>query len=363
MKIVYSFNKKGFEARFWEREITAASTDSVEFIPFNHDPYLDVVRYIRAQLLDNLYYERNTSLMRMYADIERVLSRAHADVLVVDNCPPYHPEFLRGLPVYRVLRVNDGPLAAYDRDFAYLHAYDHVLYHSAAYSRDLTMPQKLEYCGAKRHDFWPLALFDSAFDQNISETELFSGRRDVDVVFIGSFARGKMPVLAQMKKYFGRRCVMHGLINFPKNVYFNFKYGFPGWMSPMPMEQFATLYRRSKIGFNIHNRGKYTVGNFRLFELPANGVMQVSDGGEYLSQFFEPGREIILADETDAMISRIDYYLTREKERHELARAGYRAVMSRHRFKPRMSELESLVRTGMRIDREARGDAVRRSMS
>lgn len=131
----------------------------------------------------------------------------------------------------------------------------------------------------------------------------------------------------------------------------------------MPMEQFATLYRRSKIGFNIHNRGKYTVGNFRLFELPANGVMQVSDGGEYLSQFFEPGREIILADETDAMISRIDYYLTREKERHELARAGYRAVMSRHRFKPRMSELESLVRTGMRIDREARGDAVRRSMS
>jgi len=36
MKIVYSFNKTGFEAQCWEREIHGASNKQHEFIPFNH---------------------------------------------------------------------------------------------------------------------------------------------------------------------------------------------------------------------------------------------------------------------------------------------------------------------------------------
>jgi spore maturation protein CgeB len=347
MKLVYSFNKKGREAQIWERELAESSTSTLEVIPFNHDGYLDTNRYLRAQLLDNLYFERSDGLLRLYADIERLLARSGADVLMVDNCPPYHPEFLRTLAAYKVLRVNDGPLAAYDRDFAYLHAYDHVLYHSAAYSKDLTMGQKLNYCRARRHDLWPLALFDAAFDVNLTESDLFCARREIDVVFVGSFARGKMAELARIKKHFGRRCVMHGLTSPLRNVYFNVKYGFPGWMTPIPIDEFYRLYRRSKIGFNIHNRGKYTVGNFRLFELPANGAMQVSDGGEYLQQFFKPDEEIIGADDTDAIIGKTEYFLSHDKERCDVAVMGYRAVMARHRFKSRMQELESLLRLGI----------------
>jgi spore maturation protein CgeB len=353
VKVIYSFNKKGREAQIWERELAESSASAIEVIPFNHDPYLDVRRYMRAQLLDNLYYEQAAGLVRLYSDIEALLSRSGADVLLVDNCPPYHPEFLRRLSQYKVLRVNDGPLAAYDRDFAYLHAYDHVLYHSDAYSKDLTMSEKLEYCKAKRHDLWPLALFDAAFDGNLSERELFSLRRDVDVAFVGSFTRGKMPELARIKKYFGRRCVMHGLTSPLRNVYFNLKFGFPGWMTPLRIDDFARLYRRSKIGFNIHNRGKYTVGNFRLFELPANGAMQVSDGGEFLQQFFTPEEEIICADDTETMLGKIDYFLSHDAERESIAISGYRAVMARHRFKSRVIELERLLRPGI-VDKQSR---------
>jgi spore maturation protein CgeB len=349
MRVVYSYNKMGVEAAIWEKEIAAASTPEIQFIPFNHDPYLKVNHYLRAQLLDNLYYERSAGLLRLYGDIEHVLANARADVLLVDNCPPYHPEFLRTLPVYRVLRTSDGPMAAYDRDFAYLHAYDHVLYHSPAYSRDLTMAQKLDYYGAKRHNLWPLAVFDAAFDPALSESELFGLKRDVDVAFIGSFARGKMATLSRIKKHFGRRCVMHGWTTFLRNVYFNVKHGFPGWMTVVPFEEFGALYRRAKIGFNIHNRGKYTVGNYRLFDLPANGAMQVSDGGEFLQTFFEVDREIVRADETDDMIAKIEYFLTHETQRREIAIAGYRAVIRRHRFKTRMLELKSLLEAGMQV--------------
>ncbi len=96
MRVVYSFNKKGHEAAFWQEEILGASADGVEFIPFNHDPYMDVSSYLRAQLLDNIYFERALPLLKLYSDLEALLARTSADVLLVDNCPPYHPSFCAG---------------------------------------------------------------------------------------------------------------------------------------------------------------------------------------------------------------------------------------------------------------------------
>lgn len=342
IKVIYSFNKVGLEAELWEREIPRASSARVKLIPFNHHRYLDPYRYVRAQLLDNLYFERDPDLLRMYADIKEQLHLHGAKVLLVDNCPPYHPEFLRELPVYKVLRTSDGPISAYDRDFAYVHAYDHVLFHSPAYSRDLTMAEKLRYCGARRFDLWPMWLFDSAFDVSRDETNILSSPRPVDVAFVGALHVGKMEELALIKRHFRSRCAMHGLANLKRNVYFNLRYGMPGWIRPIRMDEYVSLYQRTKIGFNIHNRGKYTVGNFRMFELPANGVMQVSDGSEYLDHFFAPD-EIVGADDVGRMIERIEYFLGHEKERREMALQGYRAALGRHRISHRIEHLADLL--------------------
>lgn len=343
MKILYSFNKRGFEAEYWTREIAAASTRDIEFIPFNHDPYLDTQRYVRAQLLDNLYYREESGLLRMYADLKQLLAREKPDVLLVDNCPPYHPEFLKTLDIYKALRICDGPAAAYDRDFAYLHAYDHVLYHSPAYSRDLTMPEKLQYCGAKRHDFWPLALFDAFFDTSLNEPDVAALQRDIDVIFVGALYPDKMPLLAAVKKAFGKRFQIHGIASFKRNAYFNLKYGFPQWVRPIRFEDYVPLYKRAKIGVNSHLRGKYTVGSYRMFDLPGNGVAQITDGGEYVDRFYTPGREVATYEDTADLISKIDHYLTYPAERQELAMQGCRRVMAQHRIGSRLRELRHLL--------------------
>jgi spore maturation protein CgeB len=351
MKIVYSFNKKGFEADYWQREIGESSNGQVTFIPFNHDPYLDTSRYLRAQQLDERYYDREPGLMRMYDDIRALLERERADALIVDNCFPYHPEFLRTISQYKVLRTSDGPLAAYDRDFAYVHAYDHVLYHSPAYSRDLGMEEKLRYVGARRCDFWPLALFDRMFDPAKSETALMTQSRDVDIVFVGALFVNKMPVLARVKKAFGKRVRLYGLSTWKRNLYFNAKHGFPGWVRPIGFEEYVPLYQSARIGINVHNRGMYTVGSFRLLELPANGVMQISDGGPYLSNWFDVGREVVGYEAADDLVAKIAYYLDHEEERARIALAGYRAVLQKHRLKTRMTEAASLIRLGMAAKR------------
>jgi len=334
MKILYSFNKRGAEADFWQREIAAASNAEFTFIPFNHDPYVDTSLYLRAQRLDDLYYERHAGLMRLYAEVEARIRDEKIDAILVDNCQPYHPDWLRSLPIFKVLRTSDGPLTAYDRDFAYAHAYDLVLYHSPAYSCDMEMGEKLQYVGTKKAAFWPLGVFNAAFTPEMSEDELFSLERDIDVVFVGALHLGKMPLIARVKKAFGARCRLHGLTSFKKNLYFNAKYGFPGWVRPIEQSEYVPLYQRAKIGFNVHNRGKYTVGSYRLYELPANGVMQISDGDEYLDAFYQEGEEIVGYKDSDAddLIDKIHFYLAHDAERERIARNAYLRVKREYRI-------------------------------
>jgi len=310
---------------------------------------------LRAQLLDNLYFERAPALLRLYAAFERKLSEERIDAVIVDNCFPYHPDYLRAIPVYRVLRTSDGPMTAYDRDFAYLHAYHQVLFHSPAYSVDLDMAEKLRYCGARNVDFWPMALFDAAFDPSLTEASIDDGSRDIDVVFVGALHLNKMPLLATVKKAFGRRCVLRGLSSVKRNLYFNLKYGMPGWVRPIAFEDYVPLYRRAKIGINVHNRGDYTVGSYRLFDLPGNGVMQISDGGRHLDAFFTVGEEIVAHAGADDLIDKIRYYLANEGERVRIARNGFKRVHADHRLPLRMRQAGTLIERGMqRIDWQAR---------
>lgn len=346
MKIIYSFNKRGFEARLFQEEIAAASDDRYSFVPFNHDPYVETSRCIRAQLLDNLYYERDPELMRLYADLETMVGDLRADALVVDNVLPYHPEFLRKLKVFKVMRTTDGPISAYDRDFAYVHAYDQVLFHSPAYSRDMGMEEKLRYVGAKDACFWPLGVFSGMYDQSKTASTILSQRRDIEILFIGAPHLTKMPLLAKVKKAFGSRCIIRGVASWKRNLYYNGKFGFPGWIRPVAFEQYVPLYQRTKVGFNIHNRGDYTVGSYRLFELPANGVMQISDGGKYLDSFFKVGEEIVRHEGSD-LIDKIRYYLDHEDERNRIALAGYRKVMREDLMKYRMRRAGELIENGI----------------
>ena len=342
MKILYSFNKSGFEARYWMRELDF-SVGADRVIPFNHADFVNPNTMLRAQLLDNLYFAKDPSLMALYAHVRKLIADEGIDCLMVDTCPPYHPEFLRELPVYKVLRVGDGPLAAYDRDFAYTHAYDHIFYHSPAYSRDLGMAEKLAYVGAKRTDFWPQCLFDQMFDPARNEDELLAQERDIDVIFVGALFPNKMPYLAKLKRAFGPRLMLRGLSNVKRNIYFKAKYRAPGWVTPIAFEQYVPLYQRAKIGINVHNRGDYTVGGYRMFDLPGNGVMQICDGGPYLDDFFRVGEEVVRHSSIDDLIDKVRYYLDRPAERERIARNGYRRVMAEHRIQHRLTALLDVV--------------------
>jgi spore maturation protein CgeB len=341
MKIVYSFGKHGYEGQQWTKEIEASSTATVQFIPFNHAEYVPWNLAVDAVRLDQTYQSGDERLARLHTALRSVLSEHKADALFVTNAPPFHPEFLRTLPVYKVLYSTDDPGATYQRTIPYVHAYDHLMYCAPGYSADLDLGEKLRYAGARRADWLPLGVLD--YERDAAATA--DSERDVDIAYVGACYLQKLAILAAMKRVFGRRARIHGRFTLPHNAYLVLKHGYIGWVRPLSFEQRTALYRRAKIGFNIH-WNKYGLGNQRLFHVPANAAMQICDCPALLPHVFQPDAEIVGYDTIEELLDRTRYYLDHDAERRKIAAAGHERVLREYTFKSVNARLAELVRSG-----------------
>ncbi len=346
MKIVISFNKAGYEAQCWEAEIRSISGKGVSLIPFNHSKYLAPSAYEDSIALDRAYQNRDSRLLEMYARLRQVLEETCADVLFVTNAPPYHPDFLRTLPVYKVLYSTDDPGATYMRTIPYLHAYHHVMHCAIGYSRDMNLGEKLRYCGMENVDWLPLGIMNYEYDPNPSEEKLLDQPRDIDILYIGSWWPQKTDLLFRLKQVFGNRLQIFGNFKTRHNLYINARYRTGSWVRPVSFQERVRLYQRAKIGINIH-WNEYGLGNQRLFHVPANGVMQISDCCPLLSNVFRVGSEIEGYESFDELVDKIQYYLTHDSQRQTMARLAYRRTMSEYRFAEVMQRAAELIEGGM----------------
>jgi len=75
--------------------------------------------------------------------------------------------------------------------------------------------------------------------------------------------------------------------------------------------------------------GNAETGNSRLYELPANGVMQICDrgAGNATTEIFKEDKEIVLYNDLEEAIDKIKYYLKHSEDRKKIAMAGYKRVM------------------------------------
>lgn len=345
--VIYSYNKNGDEDRIWNAELNQFKNTNIRFIPFNHGNFIDVNTILDAQRLDDLFYAKDEKLNILYDELKNKIIEYNCRAIVVDNCFPYHPDYLFDLNILKIMRSSDGPVCAYMRDFAYAHAYDLIAFHGPGYSEKFTMKEKLDYIGVKDTFFWRMGVFEEMCHDKI-EDDFFESNRDIDIIFIGALHLDKMPFLAALNKRYGKRFAHFGLSTLKRNLYFNIVHGAKCWVRPVAVPEFKKLYRRSKIGINIHNRGLHTVGSYRLFDLPASGVMQISDGGDYLNEYFSVGDEIVGYSDLETLFKKIDYYLENENERIEIARAGYEKTIACHTMQKRLLELSNSITERLR---------------
>lgn len=98
-------------------------------------------------------------------------------------------------------------------------------------------------------------------------------------------------------------------------------------------EEVPKIYSAADVVLNVQHPDRL---NMRLFEAPACGAFLLTDGRDYVGEFFEPDKEVALYDGLEDVAERVSYWLSRPEERAAIADAGRRRAHRDHTYERRM---------------------------
>ncbi|WP_152396975.1 CgeB family protein [Paenibacillus guangzhouensis] len=124
------------------------------------------------------------------------------------------------------------------------------------------------------------------------------------------------------------------------------------WMGP---QETSDVYNGSKIVINMHrsyeddsvnnnaSRIQAISPNIRTFEISASGTLQLTDVRSDLARFYTPGVEIETYSSPQELKDKIDFYLTHEKERREIALRALSRTLREHSYNKRIDYMLSMI--------------------
>lgn len=111
--------------------------------------------------------------------------------------------------------------------------------------------------------------------------------------------------------------------------------------SSTPPEEVSLIYSQARIVLNTSIAGDVTM---RIFEGTASGAMVLTDStANGLSDLFELGREIVVYDDDQDLLEKIEFYLAYDDERSRIAEAGYQRTHGEHTYKHRYVEISTVM--------------------
>jgi len=257
-------------------------------------------RWLHFSELDERWRKKDRVLMEMYDDLAK--QAEDKDVLILYNGANLHPEFVRSLKVLKVYTAGDDPEST------------EVLTKPIAPAFDIHLINNIDCLGMYRSwglkdvHFWPLGSkitpeeLSDLNEKNIRDIS----RRDNPLVFLGGYQQHRKKRFDKIAKVFPQ-------------AYFagsGWPEGFIAW------DKMWNIYRRTQIGWNFHN----STGpiNFRTYELPACGVMQICDNKSNLGRIFKLNKEVVGFDTISQCIKLTKYYLEHKEEQRKIAVNGWK---------------------------------------
>jgi spore maturation protein CgeB len=164
-----------------------------------------------------------------------------------------------------------------------------------------------------------------------------------DLGYLGTYSRDRQPKLERLlmnaaRALPERRFVVAGAqypanIVWPANVEHN---------EHLPPAQHPNFYCRQRFTLNVTRADMIAAGyspSVRLFEAAACGVPVISDRWAGLSSFFEPGEEILVAENSREVVQILNQLS--EERRRAIAIAAQRRVLRSHTAERRARQLEA----------------------
>jgi spore maturation protein CgeB len=113
------------------------------------------------------------------------------------------------------------------------------------------------------------------------------------------------------------------------------------------LEMFQQLHD-SRVALNTHiDISPANASNMRLFEAPGVGACMLTDWKANLSELFELDSEVITYRDADECVEKVEYLLTHESERRNIAAAGQRRTLRDHTFDHRAAQTDTLIRAAL----------------
>jgi hypothetical protein len=250
--------------------------------------------------LDAAWRGGDRGLLTAYEQLADLLRSCH--VLIAGGGAMLHPEFLATADVCKVFLCADDPESSAVLSRPVAPAFDFCFPFNIAAVDDY----RRWGCRAVRWLFH--AVREEWLTPGVTATSILEGTRELDTAVFCERVYGLSDRPQRIERLQAA---------FPQTVVRGA--GWPGGAAS-PDEVHAT-YLRLRCGFNLH----HSVGpcNTRSVHLPAAGVMQICDNKHWLGELFTLEREVVGFDSIAECIDKTRYYLAHERERREIAAAGF----------------------------------------
>lgn len=288
----------------WHENLIKRRQDrGYDVIGFCNTPLSMDRRWLHFPELDRRWKNGDPILLSMYESLlDCIFDR---EVLILYNGANLHPEFVKLLSILKVYTAGDDPECTEILTKPVAPAFDiHLI-------NNIACLDMYRSWGLEKVHFWPLGSLSTIDDVSdlTDENILEVNKRKIPTVFIGGKSSWRKERQQKLK-----RCFPNSFIagkGQPRGI--------------ISSDEMWKTYRNSQIGWNIHNSSGPI--NFRTYELPAYGVMQICDNKSNLDKIFKLNKEVVGFDVIDECIEKIYYYLDNQEEQREIALAGW------HRWK------------------------------
>lgn len=99
------------------------------------------------------------------------------------------------------------------------------------------------------------------------------------------------------------------------------------------------IFHNSKINLNITVRGIRTGIPLRIWDVLGCGGFMLTNYQTEIPEYFTIGEDLDVFYDTNDLCEKVEYYLSHEKERKEIAQNGYEKVVNSHTYQERMRQM------------------------
>lgn len=201
------------------------------------------------------------------------------------------------------------------------------------------LTESRELLGAKR-----VAPLYGSVDPEVHKPVAPSSHYDSDLSYLGTYAADRQSALQTLfldpAQRLPARKFMLGGAQYPDDFPWNENIWF---VDHVPPPEHPAFYSSSRTTLNVTRSAMASFGycpSGRLFEAAACATPLISDSWDGLNEFFEPGREILVASSADDVVSAIQLDC---QDLHKIGKAARERVFAAHTAEHRSREFVQLV--------------------